>query len=232
MRNGPILWAVIFILGTGVFVLLLNSLYPGTLANEDNQMRLVYSIGLLALVGSSLVAGFRAEHLSNMVRNALIWVAIFLVVLLAYGYRDFFSDAYSRVTGDLNPSSPTTLESGVVSLRTADGGHFLAWGEVDGVPVHFLVDTGATEIALSLDDARRVGIDVDNLTFNVPYSTANGTAFGARLTLDHVAIGDISLYDVRAHVSQGGLDQSLLGMSFLNRLSGFERTRDQLILRQ
>ncbi len=86
----------------------------------------------------------------------------------------------------------------------------------------FLVDTGATDVVLSVTDARRLGIDPDELSFTRLYDTANGTVSGAPVRLGEVSLGGVRVTAVRATVTDGGLNQSLLGLSFLNRLSGFE----------
>jgi aspartyl protease family protein len=96
------------------------------------------------------------------------------------------------------------------------GGHFLAEGKVNGGTVRFLVDTGATSVALPADEARRLGINYlagkRGLT-----STANGVAPMYRVTLDTVTVGGITLNGVEAIVLEGGLTSPLLGMSFLSR---------------
>ena len=95
-----------------------------------------------------------------------------------------------------------------------------------------MIDTGASDVALTRADARRLGIDLERLSFDVPYSTANGTSFGARVRLDRVRIGEVVVENVAGSVVSGELDRSLLGMSFLRRLSGFEFRGNELVLRQ
>jgi len=103
---------------------------------------------------------------------------------------------------------------------------------VGGVPVYFLVDTGASDVLLSQADARRLGIDTGSLSYSQLYRTASGTARGAPITLPEIDIGTIRVTDVNASVSEGDTDGSLLGMSFLGRLSGYEVNGDTLTLRQ
>ena len=86
-------------------------------------------------------------------------------------------------------------------------------------------------MVLTADDARRVGIDVDALSFTIPVSTANGTARAATVTVDDFAVGDIRRIRLPAMVAQPGrLDTSLLGMSFLGTLTGYDIRGDRLIL--
>lgn len=107
--------------------------------------------------------------------------------------------------------------SGAVTLTPDSRGHFMTLGQVNGGTVQFLVDTGATLIALPSSEARRLGISY--LGGQRGYTeTANGKAIAYRIKLDSVKIGDITLYGVDAVVMEGdGLKVALLGMSFLNR---------------
>lgn len=111
-------------------------------------------------------------------------------------------------------------------------GQFYAQGRVNSGNVRFLVDTGASAVALTLDDARRAGLDVRTLAYTVPVQTANGQALAAQVTLRDVRLGGVVVRDVPALVMQDGLHISLLGMSFLGRLQTVEATPTQLILRR
>ena len=104
--------------------------------------------------------------------------------------------------------------------------------EVNGVPVQFLVDTGASVVTLSRDDAERAGLNPEGLSFSQRFNTANGTAFGAPVRIQRLSIGGIVLNDVRGAVMESGLTGSLLGMSFLERLSSYAVEGDTLTLRR
>lgn len=104
-----------------------------------------------------------------------------------------------------------------VTLTADERGHYVTMGQVNGGTVQFLVDTGATSIALPSADARRLGINYLNGQRGYT-QTANGRATAYRITLDTVKVGDITLHAVEAVVLEGdGLKVALLGMSFLNR---------------
>ena len=97
-------------------------------------------------------------------------------------------------------------------------GHFSADGKVNGQPMRFMVDTGATVTAIPAADARRLGIDVSKGRL-VLLRTANGTARARHVKLDVVSVGGVTLHDIDAVVMEGdGLTMPLLGMSFLNRM--------------
>lgn len=103
-------------------------------------------------------------------------------------------------------------------LTAGVGGHFMAEGRVNGGTVRFMVDTGATTIALPASDARRLGINYLNGERGM-VQTANGAAPVYRVTLDTVEVGDITLNGVEAMILERGLTTALLGMSFLSRTS-------------
>jgi aspartyl protease family protein len=114
-------------------------------------------------------------------------------------------------------SAASTGARDVVTLAADARGHFVTQGQVNGNSVRFLVDTGATLVALPAADARRLGIDYEKGTRGYS-STAGGVVPVYRVKLDSVSIGGIELLGVEAVVLEGrGMDVALLGMSFLNR---------------
>lgn len=211
-------------------VAVLNAIFPGMLASEDSQMSLTYNVLLLALLGSSLVLGYRGR-LHAALKHALAWIGIALVLVLGYSFRDDLSSLVGRISAELLPAKPMETATGDVEIRASRNGHFEADAKIEGVDVRLLVDTGATTMALSPGDAERIGFDLASLRFDRPVNTANGRTYVASVRLTRVDIGPISVADVAATVHRDGLDQSLLGMNLLDRLSGFERQGDRLLLR-
>jgi len=118
--------------------------------------------------------------------------------------------------GETVVSAPRDERMTVTLLADARG-HFFASGSVNGVPMRFLVDTGATLVSLGAGDARRAGIDASHGT-PATSMTANGPARVWRVKLANVKIGDIALSDIEASVHEHDLPIALLGMSFLNRM--------------
>ncbi|MCR5876406.1 TIGR02281 family clan AA aspartic protease [Phenylobacterium sp. J426] len=114
-------------------------------------------------------------------------------------------------------------------LKGADG-HYWAEGQVNGQPVRFLVDTGATAVALTPQDAERLGFRPQDLNYAYRVTTAGGRSRAAAVTLSSVSVDGARLEDVGALVIEKGLDTSLLGMSYLGRLARFEATREALFL--
>ena len=218
--------ALIFLVGAGV-----GAVFPGALAAEEDRMRLVYLVALLVFLGAGGAAGRRFLSRQGL-RHALIWLGIGAGLLAIYTFRDDFAGAARRMGGELAPAAAISLGDGGVELRRSADGHFIADAAVDGVRLRFLIDTGASQVALSPSDARRLGFALDKLRFSQPVSTANGQTFVARTVLKEITIGDITIRDVPATIHREGLDASLLGMSFLNRLDGYEVRRDRMILRR
>ncbi|MDI9848839.1 TIGR02281 family clan AA aspartic protease [Rhodoblastus sp. 17X3] len=122
---------------------------------------------------------------------------------------------------------------GVAEIKPDRNGQYQTDMEIDGTPVRALVDTGATFVALMAEDARQLDIDPPPSAFNIPVRTANGTAMVARVRLRRISIGDITVDNVDAVVAQpGALRISLLGMSFLRKLSGFQVNDGRFVLKQ
>ncbi len=124
----------------------------------------------------------------------------------------------------------TTVDTHVTAIPKAKDGHFWANATVNTRAVRFLVDTGATVVALTPADAQRLGFDAKTLTYDREVTTANGKTYAASVNLSVVGIGQSTVRNVDAMVVKEGLTTSLLGMSYLGRLSRFEATPSSLIL--
>jgi aspartyl protease family protein len=119
-----------------------------------------------------------------------------------------------------------------VTLNSGPGGHFQSSARVDGRWIHFLVDTGASSVALRESAAAQLGIHPSARDYNVQISTANGTTRGARVLLDRVELQGITVRSVAAIVlPDEALSTNLLGMSFLSRVK-FSHDRGRLVLEQ
>ncbi len=124
---------------------------------------------------------------------------------------------------------PATGHPGEVAK--APDGHFWAQGVVGGKAVRFLVDTGATAVALTSEDAIRLGIDPKSLKYGYKVMTASGQARAAQVKLASLTVAGARVDDVDALVIENGLPSSLLGMTYLGRLSTFEASKTSLVLR-
>ncbi len=213
--------------------LLLLALGGQALAFDGEQTASVLYLGVWAvLLASSVFVLFR-YRLGEALRAIVIWALAFLVLIGAYAYRDEFGAVRDRIMAELWPGyAVTSGTAGEVMAVRADDRHFHIDATVNGRPVSFLVDTGASVIAIDRDVARSIGIDPDRLSYSSRIRTANGVAQAADVTLDTVRIGGIERRNVRAVVTEGsGIGTSLLGMSFLGTLGSFEFRGDRLIMR-
>ena len=123
------------------------------------------------------------------------------------------------------------FDHAAIISRESDG-HYWTRADVQGTDVRFMVDTGASIVALTLNDAQRIGVKPADLTFDNEIRTAGGTTMGAYIVLDSVRIGRVEVEHVGAMVLKDGLEQSLLGMSFLGELYSYEFKGDTLIIHQ
>lgn len=166
----------------------------------------------------------REQRRLGLGMQAMAWLVL-MVLLVAY-----FSDLLDRQHNP-NQQVDTLVEEGVreVVLQRNRFGHYITSGEINGEPVVFMLDTGATGVAIPNAVAQRL-----NLQRGRPFraQTANGLSTGWATRLDRVSVGEISLGDVRAGITPGlQIDEVLLGMSFLKHIE-FTQRGDQLILRQ
>ena len=188
---------------------------------EDNAARLVYLTLLLLVIAGTYVLSNR-RRIGEMARNAAIWGLIFVGALAGVGlWQDIRRDVIPR---------QSVLSDGRIEVPAAADGHFYLMAEVNGVPVRFVVDTGASEMVLTWADAQRTGLDPARLVFLNQARTANGTVATAPVTLDSVTLGPVEDRGVRALVNRGEMDVSLLGMGYLNRFEAIEMRRDLLVL--
>ena len=204
-----------------------------TLLGLDHRRFASAAIGaaiLLWLVLSRLRSA-RPSDIARMVTSATIWAALLIALTGVYAYRFEASDIVGRIAGELFPSEPEVGRGGEVIVNRRLSGEFAIAGRVNGARVTFLFDTGASAVVLTAADARRAGVDAGRLTFDAPVTTANGPAMAAEVRLDQIAVGPIVMRNVAALVARpGALDESLLGMSFLERLKSYTVERDRLIL--
>jgi aspartyl protease family protein len=138
--------------------------------------------------------------------------------------------APAEPTVAVTPSPPSPAAHRAASIPKSPDGHFWADARVNGAKIHFLVDTGATAVALSPRDAARLGFPPSSLTYGHKVMTASGEARAAKVLLKSVSVDGAKVEAVDAYVIERGLDTSLLGMTYLGRLEKFEATRTALIL--
>jgi aspartyl protease family protein len=228
-------WIVVAVVVGGLIVLVMADSSGQVLGlDTDSFGNLIYLGALGALVASGILAS--GQRFGQTVRTLAMWLLVILVFMAGYEYRYELQDVASRVSGGIIPGSPLSITDGdgraVVTLRQRMDGHFEANVGVNGRTISTIVDTGATSTVLTAADAERAGFDPSALIFNIPVSTANGTANAARVVADEFAVGGIVRKNLPLLVAESGrLEQSLLGMNFIGTLSGFDVRGDRLVLR-
>lgn len=119
----------------------------------------------------------------------------------------------------------------VVLEKNPRDGQFWTTAKVNRRAIDFLVDTGAGSVALTMEDAKRIGINTRRLDYDVPVRTAGGRIMAAEVELDEVKVGSIRVKDVKALVVPADMGSSLLGMTYLGALKKIEVTQDRLVLK-
>ena len=193
---------------------------------------------------------FVDTRLVKVVGEGMGWLALLATVFLVTFNFDRILDYMQRLNGqganvelayaqrdsDGSGNRSTSSASGFdreVHLRAGRNGHFMANAYVNDREIQVLVDTGASGVALSYEDARAVGILVTEADYTMQSRTANGLTRVAPIMVDHIRIGDIVVRDVQAYVGEPGkLFATLLGMTFLSRLSRVDIRGKELVLVQ
>lgn len=189
---------------------------------SDSIAQLIY-LGAFALV---LGGGFLLTSklkLSQTLQMAAIWVLIFIGAIGAVGL-------WNDIQDDLLANQTRFDDSGTITIPRSFDGHYYLTLDINGRPTDFIVDTGATDIVLNRRDAEAVGLDPSNLVFLGRAATANGEVRTALVRLDTVAIGPHEDTNVPAVVNDGDLEQSLLGMGYLQRWGRIEIAGGEMTL--
>ncbi len=172
----------------------------------------------LTVLGVAVAGWFIAENrqgLGKTMRMAVAWGLIFMGFIAAYGL-------WEDVRTDLVPRQTVLADGHSIELPRQSDGPFHAVVGLNGRPLGFLVDTGATDVVLTPTDARQVGIDVDNLAFLGSASTANGIVKIAYERVDDISIGPFELSNFPVAINSAEMGGSLLGMSFLSQFDKIE----------
>lgn len=191
--------------------------------NSDETANLIY----LSVLGGALMLSYLVASRTNIgktLQQAGIWALIFIGVIAVVGM-------WSDIERIITPRQTVMSDQSIVLPRQADG-HYYMTLDINGVPVDFVVDTGASQMVLTKQDAKRVGINPDELRYLGRANTANGEVQTASIRLDTVSLGDMTDTRVRAVVNDGEMDGSLLGMTYLNRFNSITISNGELILRR
>jgi aspartyl protease family protein len=224
-RSGPparrwLIWLGL-LAGFAALLWVLARAFPGSLEDPHDRMRLIMTFGVFAVISSRVLMPRRIAW-SQKARHAAIWVGVVAVLVLGFAYQDELMGVGQRVRAEFSSAYGVTTSAHELVVAEGPAGGFFVMGQVNGQPVRFLVDTGSSDTVLSPADAQRVGVNMASLSFDHMAETANGTGYGAPFVANSLAVGPIKLEAMPMVVNQAPMTSSLLGMTFLRRLDGFQ----------
>jgi aspartyl protease family protein len=248
-RNAPAWIGITALVAAGCYFAALHTMGGAGPEFASSQARLASGVGFLIVIMGAAMAGVRGQ-VSAVLRQTVAWLAMLLAGVVVYAYRSDFYEVGGPLLAEVLQIRVVASDGGTGVARAAlsgastagadqavitagRGGQFFVEAMIEGSHVQLIADTGATLVALTAEDARRIGFADGDLDFRFRHKTANGVARAAHVILDEISIGPVTVRDVRASVSEpGALHMSLLGMSFLSQLSSFHIRGDQLVLQQ
>ncbi len=194
----------------------------------DRTAEFIYLVAILVFVSSAFLV--RRVPIGQGLRMFAGWVVIFLAAFVAFQMKDDIVGFANQVMDERRAESTGVAVGGNLEIKQALDGHFWVDARINGQPARFLVDSGATTTSISLDTARRAGIEASG---RVPaiVRTANGTIAVQRGRADRLRVGHIERQDLAVHISEGFGETNVLGMNFLSSLSGWGVERNRLILK-
>jgi aspartyl protease family protein len=236
------MWIVLIGLGVALSALLMSAKQDplGLSLTKADYAIFVAQIAIATVLGASVVMMVR-HYLPAAVQAALFWTLVGIGLATTYDHRAQLTEAGGRALSDLRELGERLLADLIpgpvqigrsVEIPRGRGGDFHVPAQVNGAPVYMVLDTGASAVVLTPDDAKAAGLPLDMLHYTVEIETANGHARAAEVSLKQVSVGFITERAVPALIAQPGqLKESLLGMSFLNRLESYEMRGDRLLMR-
>lgn len=189
---------------------------------------LIWGVVCILLLISSLAA--RRLPLAYVAKAALAWVAIFAALFAIFSFRYEFKSIWERVKADISGTSGQTVNGDVIELRRQDDGHYWLQAEVNGNPVRFMIDSGATITAMNAQTAADSGVDVDTNGYPMILDTANGRVTAKRGSVKKLEIGSHSIADHQVVVSDSFGDTNVLGMNFLDSMKSWKVEANMMVL--
>lgn len=187
----------------------------------EDGISIIYLGLLLLAVAAGLIAEFRANP-GGLLRQMGLWVMIFAGALAISGL-------WPMIRQTLSPHQSSDGQ-GRIAVPLGPDGHYHLRATLDGVPIRFVVDTGASDIVLSPRDARKLGINPDNLAYIHTAQTAGGPVRTAPVVITDFVLETIHDKNVPASVIETEMGTSLLGMSYLSRFARLSIEGDKLVM--
>jgi aspartyl protease family protein len=186
----------------------------------DNGPSLIWGIAGIIMVVSSLTA--RRLPLSQMLKMALAWIAIFAGLFVAFSFRPEITAVWSRLKADLNGTANQSVSADTIKLTRRDDGHFWLKVDVNGRPTEFMIDSGATITSMNTASAREANVDVDMGGFPVILDTANGQVSAKRGFINVLSVDAFMMNEHHVVVANNFGDTNVLGMNFLDSLRSWK----------
>jgi len=193
----------------------------------DDIARTTAIVLMIVLVGSSLAA--RRIPMGQFAKMAAAWIGIFLIVFIGFTYRGEIMGVGQRLRAEIDPAAAITAPDGSLRIRKAEDGHFWVRGQVNGKDVDFLIDSGATTIALSPDVVKAAGIAPSDRRGEV--DTAAGPVTIEVVRIDRLVVGPFERERIEAMTAPEFRQTNVLGMNWLSGFASWGVEGDWLILR-
>lgn len=180
---------------------------------------LIWGVVCVLLLVSSLAA--RRLPLGQVAKMSLAWIAIFAALLAIFSFRFEFQAIWERVKADFAGTSGQSISGEAIALKRQDDGHYWMQVEINGKPVDFMIDSGATTTAMNAESAAATAIEVDSDGYPVIISTANGRVTAQRGNVQTLQVGPHKLTDHHVVVSSSFGETNVLGMNFLDSMKSW-----------
>lgn len=187
---------------------------------------LIWGVMCILLLVSSLAA--RRLPLGYIAKAGLAWIAIFAALFAIFSFRFEFINIWERVKADISGAAGQSISGEAIELRRQDDGHYWIMVDINGRPVRFMVDSGATMTAINATTAQEVGVETDG--YPIVLSTANGRVAAKRATVRSLAVGPHKIENHSVVVSESFGDVNLLGMNFLNSMQSWRVEANVMVL--
>jgi aspartyl protease family protein len=191
---------------------------------------LIWGVVCILLLLSSLAA--RRLPLGYVAKAAFAWIAIFAALFAIFSFRFEFKAVWERVKADISGTAGQSVRGEEITIRRQDDGHYWLQLDVNGKPVRFMIDSGATTTAVNADTARETGIEVDTNGYSVILNTANGRVTAQRGVIQSLMIGTHEIGTHNVVVSESFDDTNVLGMNFLDSMQSWKVEGNVMALKQ
>jgi aspartyl protease family protein len=187
---------------------------------------MIWGVVCILLLVSSLAA--RRLPLGYVAKAGLAWIAIFATLFAIFSFRFEFIGIWERVKADISGTAGQNISGEAIELRRQDDGHYWLMVDINGKPVRFMVDSGATMTAINATTAREAGVEADG--YPIILGTANGRVAAKRGVVRLLSVGPHSIENHQVVVSERFGDVNVLGMNFLNTMQSWRVEANMMVL--